>query len=219
MMDRRQFTGTLAGAMAGALLPNAAPPARRGDLESVPTINAARLNTHLKELSAFGANPQGGVSRVAYSDFDRAGRTYVMDLMRAAHLDVQVDVAGNIFGRRAGTDGSLKPIVFGSHIDSVPEGGNYDGDLGSLAAIEVAQSLAEQGIGTRHPLEVVIWQNEEGGLYGSRAVSGQLTAAELSNTAWSGKSIEEGIAFLGGNRERRKSERRGCSPRRSLVYK
>jgi N-carbamoyl-L-amino-acid hydrolase len=167
-----------------------------------------RLNAHLKELSAFGANPQGGVSRVAYSEFDRAGRAYAMDLMRAAPLDVQIDFAGNIFGRRAGTDSSLKPIVFGSHIDSVPEGGNYDGDLGSLAAIEVAQALAEHGIRTRHPLEVVIWQNEEGGLYGSRAVSGQLTAAELSNKAWSGKTIEEGIAFLGGNPARLAEARR-----------
>lgn len=208
MMDRRQFTGTLAGAVAGALLPNATTPARRRDLAAAPTINAARLNAHLKELSAFGANPQGGVSRVAYSEFDRAGRAYAMDLMRTAHLEAQIDFAGNIFGRRAGTDGSLKPIVFGSHIDSVPEGGNYDGDLGSLAAIEVAQSLAEQGIRTRHPLEVVIWQNEEGGLYGSRAVSGQLAAAELSNKAWSGKTIEDGIAFLGGNPARLAEARR-----------
>ena len=206
MMDRRQFTGALAGAFAGAVLPRGPFVARQ--LPDAAGINAARLNAHLKELSAFGANPQGGVSRVAYSDFDRAGRAYVMDLMRAAHLDVQIDFAGNIFGRRGGTDSTLKPIVFGSHIDSVPEGGNYDGDVGSLAAIEVAQSLAEQSVRTRHPLEVVVWQNEEGGLYGSRAVSGQLTAAELSNKAWSGKTIEEGIAFLGGNPSRLAEARR-----------
>src|SRR5207237_3357924 len=121
MMDRRQFTGTMAGAVAGAVVSRTSF-ALHGDVNDAPTINAARLNTHLKELSAFGANPQGGVSRVAYSDFDRAGRAYVMDLMRAANLDVQVDFAGNIFGRRAGTGVSLKPIVFGSHIDSVPEG-------------------------------------------------------------------------------------------------
>jgi len=206
MMDRRQFTGALAGVFAGAVLPRGPFVARQ--LPDAAGINAARLNAHLKELSAFGANPQGGVSRVAYSDFDRAGRAYVMDLMRAAHLDVQIDFAGNIFGRRGGTDSTLKPIVFGSHIDSVPEGGNYDGDVGSLAAIEVAQSLAEQSVRTRHPLEVVVWQNEEGGLYGSRAVSGQLTAAELSNKAWSGKTIEEGIAFLGGNPSRLAEARR-----------
>ena len=71
---------------------------------------------------------------------------------------------------------SAKPIVFGSHIDSVPEGGNYDGDVGAMAAIEVAHTLAERRVVTRHPVEVAVWTNEEGGLYGSRAWSGQLTA-------------------------------------------
>ncbi len=195
-MDRRQFTGTLAGALAGAVLPRSAFAVRHH--APALAIDAERLNRHLRELSAFGANPQGGVSRVAYSDADRSGRAYVMERMRAAGLDVRVDVAANIFGSRAGTQ-RLKPIVFGSHIDSVPDGGNYDGTVGSLSAIEVAQSLAASGTRTRHPIEVVVWANEEGGLYGSRAVSGQLTSAELSNRAWSGKTIEEGIAFLGGD--------------------
>ena len=207
MMDRRQFTGAVAGAMVGSLLPPL-PRAFAVPGANAPTLNAARLNGRLKELSAFGANPQGGVSRVAYSDADRAGRGYVMDLMRKAGLDPQVDFAGNIFGKRAGTDASLKPILFGSHIDSVPEGGNYDGNVGSLSAIEVAQSFAEQNVSTRHPLEVVVWANEEGGLYGSRAVSGQLTAPELANKAWSGKSIEEGMTFLGGNPARLSEARR-----------
>jgi N-carbamoyl-L-amino-acid hydrolase len=122
-----------------------------------------------------------------------------MDWMRAAKLEPSVDYAGNIIGRRAGTDASLKPIVFGSHIDSVPEGGNYDGNVGSTSAIEVAQTLAEHNVTTRHPLEVAIWQNEEGGLYGSRALSGQLLAAELKNVSSSGKTVEQGIAFLGGD--------------------
>jgi N-carbamoyl-L-amino-acid hydrolase len=139
------------------------------------------------------------VSRVAYSDADRAARAVVMDWMRAAKLEPSVDYAGNIIGRRAGTDPSLKPIVFGSHIDSVPEGGNYDGDVGSMSAIEVAQTLAEHNLTTRHPLEVAIWQNEEGGLYGSRALSGQLVAAELKNVSSSGKTVEQGITFLGGD--------------------
>jgi N-carbamoyl-L-amino-acid hydrolase len=196
-MHRRQFTGTLAGAFAAVL--SGAPLRTLGrSRTTTPAIDAARLNRRLKELSAFGANPQGGVSRVAYSDADRAGRDYVTNLMRSAGLDPRVDVAGNIWGRRPGTDASLKPVVFGSHIDSVPEGGNYDGTVGSLSAIEVAQALGEQGTRTRHPLEIVVWANEEGGLYGSRAVSGQLTAAELSNRAWSGKTIEEGMAFIGG---------------------
>jgi N-carbamoyl-L-amino-acid hydrolase len=157
------------------------------------------LNANLKALSVFGSNPQGGVSRTAYSDADRAGRAWFMERLRGAGLDVSVDFAGNIFGRRAGSVAGLKPIVFGSHIDSVPDGGNFDGNVGSLAAVEIAQIFAEQRMTTRHPLEVVVWANEEGGLYGSRAVSGQLAAHELKDRAWSGKSIEEGMAFLGGN--------------------
>lgn len=205
-MDRRHFTGMFAGALAGTLIPGSAfPPS---SIRRPHPINGARLNAHLKALSEFGANPQGGVSRVAYSDADRAARAYVMQLMRDAGLDVSVDFAGNILGRRAGRDPALKPIVFGSHIDSVPEGGNYDGPVGSLGAIEIAHTFAEQRVFTRHPLEVVVWANEEGGLYGSRAVSGQLAAAELGNRAWSGKTIEEGIAFLGGTPSRLSEVRR-----------
>ncbi|HJQ19907.1 MAG TPA: Zn-dependent hydrolase [Gemmatimonadaceae bacterium] len=204
MMNRREFAGTLAATAAGLAIGRSG---RTGGT-SAPTINAARLNAHLKELSAFGANSQGGVSRVAYSEADAAGRAYIMRLMREAKLDVRVDAAGNIWGSRVGPDGALKPIVFGSHVDSVPEGGNYDGTVGSLSAIEVAQTLAESGTATRHPLQVVIWQNEEGGLYGSRAVSGQLEAVELSNRAWSGKTIAEGITFLGGDPARLTEARR-----------
>jgi N-carbamoyl-L-amino-acid hydrolase len=110
-----------------------------------------------------------------------------------------VDAAGNILGRRAGTDASRKPLMFGSHIDSVPDGGNYDGDVGSLGAIEVAQTIAERGIALRHPIEVVIFQNEEGGTVGSRAMAGQLEPAALALTARSGKVVRDGIAFIGGD--------------------
>jgi N-carbamoyl-L-amino-acid hydrolase len=196
-MRRRDFAKTVASALAIVAVPEA-PWVLATRRSAALNLNAARLNRHLKELSAFGANPQGGVSRVAFSDADRAGRAFAIDRMRGAGLDTRVDFAGNIFGRRAGTDTTLKPIMFGSHIDSVPDGGNYDGTVGSLAAIEVAQTLQETGARTRHPIEVVIWANEEGGLYGSRAVSGQLSAPELKNRAWSGKTIEEGMTFLGG---------------------
>src|SRR5207237_2626715 len=140
-----------------------------------------------------------GGTRLAYRGADREARTWIMRVMKEARLEPVIDVGGNIVARRAGSDAALKPIVFGSHIDSVPEGGNYDGDVGSMAAIEVAQTLAENGIVTRHPIEVTIWENEEGGLYGSRAVSGQLTAAELNSVSTSGKTVEQGIAFLGGD--------------------
>src|SRR5512143_1674581 len=173
-MNRRDFNSIIVGGLAATVVS----PRWRGLLQTDPSVNGDRLNAHLAALAEFGKNPQGGVSRVAYSDADRAARAVVMDWMRAAKLEPSVDYAGNIIGRRAGTDASRKPIVFGSHVDSVPEGGNYDGNVGSTSAIEVAQTLAEHNLTTRHPIEVAIWQNEEGGLYGSRALSGQLVAGE-----------------------------------------
>jgi N-carbamoyl-L-amino-acid hydrolase len=154
---------------------------------------------HILALAEFGKNPQGGVSRVAYSDADKQGREYVLGLMRAAKLDVTIDAAGNLIGRRPGSAAGLAPLLIGSHVDSVPEGGNYDGVVGSLGAIEVAHTLAENNVTTRHPLEVVIFQNEEGGLIGSRAMDGELTEKELDLVSRSGKTIREGIKFIGGD--------------------
>jgi beta-ureidopropionase / N-carbamoyl-L-amino-acid hydrolase len=193
-MNRRDFNSIVIGGLAASAVPRywTRP---QSDLR----VNGDRINAHLAALGEFGKNPQGGVSRVAYSDADRAARAVVLDWMRAAKLEPTIDFAGNIVGRRAGRDASLKPLLFGSHIDSVPEGGNYDGDVGSTAAIEVAQTLAEHNFVTRHPIEVVVWQNEEGGLYGSRLVSGQVTPAELKTVSNSGKTVEQGIAFLGGD--------------------
>src|ERR1041385_7302406 len=152
-MKRREFSFGLAAATAAAFTN-----VRTARVNKPLRIHGARLNQHLVELSDFGKNPQGGVSRVAYSEADRQGREYVMGLMRAAKLDTSIDAAGNLIGRRrASSETKLRPILLGSHIDSVPEGGNYDGDVGSLGAIEVAQTLAENNISTRHPLEVVIF--------------------------------------------------------------
>lgn len=191
-MNRRHFTfGLLGAAGVLALRPLASQPQLR--------VNGARIIEHLNALAEFGKNPQGGVTRLAYSEADRQGREYVVGLMRAAKLDVSIDAAGNILGRRAGSDNSLKPLLFGSHIDSVPEGGNYDGEVGSLSAIEVAQTLFENKVTTRHPLEVIIFQNEEGGLIGSRAIDGELTEKELDLVSRSGKTIREGIKFIGGD--------------------
>jgi N-carbamoyl-L-amino-acid hydrolase len=131
-------------------------PAAAAQSPSSVRVNAQRIHEHLSALSKFGANPEGGVSRVAYSDADLQGRNYAISLMKKAGLDVHIDAAGNIVGTRAGSDASLKPLLIGSHLDSVPMGGNYDGDVGSLSAIEVAQTLKEKQIALRHPLEVII---------------------------------------------------------------
>ena len=171
-------------------------------------VNAQRINDHLKALSQFGANPQGGVSRIAYSQADLQGRNYAVSLMKEAGLDVHIDAAGNIVGTRAGSDPSLKALLIGSHIDSVPEGGNYDGDVGSLSAIEVAQTLKEKNVTLRHPLEAIIFQNEEGGTYGSQAIGEGLSDKDLDRISQSGKTVREGIRLIGGDPSRIASVRR-----------
>jgi N-carbamoyl-L-amino-acid hydrolase len=197
-MNRRQFTGRLAAAV-GAMSIGRVPTGTAAAVAPALRVDGARINRQLLELAQFGKNPYGGVSRVAYSEFDRQGREWAMRLMREANLAVSIDAAGNIFGRRAGSVATLKPLVFGSHIDSVPSGGNYDGDVGSLSAIEVARTLAANNLVTRHPLEVVIFQNEEGGTVGSRALIGELATDDLLLKTHSGKTIGDGIAFLGGD--------------------
>src|SRR5580765_6639522 len=141
--------------------------------ESGLRIDAARLQQSLEGLSVYGRPAGGtfadGVSRVAYSDADIAGRKFAMELMRAAGAEPRIDAAGNILSRREGSDRSFKPIIFGSHMDSVASGGNFDGDLGSMSAIEIVRTLKEHGVTTRHALEIVIWSNEEALTVGSRA--------------------------------------------------
>lgn len=206
-MNRREFARVALGA-AGALALNpgqlwAGSPVRE-DLR----VDGARLLHRMDALAQFGGMENGGVTRVAYSDADLAARDFTSNLMRAAGLEVAIDKAGNIVGRRAGTDPGLAPLAFGSHIDSVPNGGRFDGPVGSLAAVEVVQTLADHGHRTRHPLEVVIFQNEEGGLVGSRALSGELRAEELERVSFSGLTIAEGIRRIGGDPSRLSEVRR-----------
>jgi beta-ureidopropionase / N-carbamoyl-L-amino-acid hydrolase len=128
-------------------------------------VNRQRLEATLEKLSEYGRNPDGGVTRLGYSETDMAGREYVIGLMKDAGLSVRIDPAGNIFGHRDGSQ-KLPVILFGSHIDSVVHGGNYDGDVGSLGAIEVIRAFNQTSAKTRHPLEVVVWTNEEGNHFG-----------------------------------------------------
>jgi len=204
-MKRRDFSRSLAAAAALAAIP--ATRAGAAQARRSPRVNGERLNSWLTAIGEFGKNPQGGVTRLAYSDADLAARAYTMQLMRDAKLAVSIDAAGNIYGKRAGSDPVAKPIIFGSHVDSVPEGGNYDGNVGTLGAIEVARTLGEQGVSTKHPLWVACWQNEEGGTWGSHLVTAGATPAELATVARSGKSIGDGIQVLGGNREQLPSAR------------
>lgn len=196
MLTRRELLCGLVAASAAASIPDLS----LAQEKSAPRINAARLQQNLEGLSVYG-RPSGGsfaegVSRVAYSDADVAGRNYVMGLMRAAGLTPRIDAAGNILALRPGSGQSLKPILFGSHIDSVPSGGNFDGDLGSLSAIEVMHTLNDHKLTTRHPLQVAIWQNEEGGLVGSRIAAGE--SPDLARQ-YNGVPLAEGIRKIGGD--------------------
>lgn len=174
-------------------------------------VKQERLWATLQKLGEYGKNPEGGVSRVGFTEADLAGRSYVMGLMKEAGLDVRVDAAGNIFGKRAGSS-NLPVLVFGSHIDSVPHGGDYDGDVGTLGAIEVARVLNETHFTTRHPLEVVIWTNEEGGrfysgLFGSSAAAGILPADIADRRDDNGEKLSDWLTRMGGDASRIASAR------------
>jgi len=194
-MNRRDFNLSLLAAVPALML-------RFPQSNAQLRVDGSRLNSHLTELAKFGKTPEGGTNRVAYSDIDQQARQYAMQLMRDAKLEVGVDAAGNIIGRRAGTDAALKPLMIGSHIDSVPQGGSYDGQVGSMSAIEVAQSLADNNVRLKHPLEVIIFQNEEGGTIGSAAISRGLSEKDLNIVTNSKKTIREGIKFIGGDPDR-----------------
>ncbi len=162
-------------------------------------VNPTRLEQRIEKLADYGKTPEGGVNRVAFSEKDIQSRKYILSLMKEAGLKVHIDEGGNIIGRVEGTDPSLPPIVFGSHTDTVPHGGKYDGAVGVLGAIECAQVLAENSVKTRHPLEVIVFTDEEGGLIGSKAIIGTLTFEALEVTSHSGKTVREGLVALGGN--------------------
>tara|TARA_B100001245_G_scaffold110165_1_gene80538 strand:- start:256 stop:1542 length:1287 start_codon:yes stop_codon:yes gene_type:complete len=162
-------------------------------------VNHKRLNNNFIILSKISSVEFGSLSRVAYTDADIDGRKYVMQLMKSAGMDVYIDEGGNIIGRLNGKDNDLPPIAIGSHIDSVPEGGSYDGNVGSLSAIEVAHTIRENNYTLNHPLIVVIFQNEEGGLFGSKIMTTGLTNEELGLRSSSGFTIKEGIKRIGGN--------------------
>jgi N-carbamoyl-L-amino-acid hydrolase len=197
MINRRRFVGSLAYGVCTAASSRAA----------APRIDGGIIRSQIEALSVFGRLPGGtfqdGVSRVGYSDADIAGRKYVMDLMRRAGASVRIDAAGNIFASRSGSDPSLKPVLFGSHIDSVPNGGNFDGDLGSLSAVAILQLLHDLNTTTRRPLTAVVWACEEASfsgvaLNGSRLAAGKAAPGELAVVS-RGMAKAEAIRRIGGD--------------------
>ena len=193
-MSRRRF-GALALGVAGAVA--ASWPVRALGRQR-PLVDGDRLNRRLGELARFSSAAEG-TTRLAYSEEDRAARAWLSDIMAELGLEVHVDRAANLIGRRRGADPSLAPILLGSHIDSVPAGGSYDGQIGSMGALEAIETLVDAGRETRHPLELVIWANEEGGKTGSRAIAGETLPWEVDIVTASGFTIGEGTQRLGGD--------------------
>ena len=162
-------------------------------------VNSDRLEANLKKLSTFGMNDKGGNDRVAFSDYDIAARAHLTRYLENLGLKVHTDAAGNLIALRQGTKKGAKPIAFGSHIDAVPNGGHFDGDVGVMGAIEALETLIENDIETQHPLEFIIFSNEEGAVFGSRALAGKIKKETLDVVTASGYTNGEGVARIGGD--------------------
>ena len=149
-------------------------------------IDGERLWRRLSDLGEIGEQEGGGITRLSFTDEERAAKDRVASYMEEAGLAVHEDAVGNLFGRREGRNAEAPAVLIGSHVDSVYSGGNFDGPLGVLAGVEVLQTMEEQGIETEHPIEVVAFTDEEGvrfsfGMIGSRALAGKLTPEDLTS--------------------------------------
>ena len=166
-------------------------------------INGTRLWHSLMELARIGATDKGGVKRLALTDLDRQGRDLVVQWAQAEGLAVTVDQIGNVFMRREGANPALPPVVTGSHIDTQPTGGKFDGNYGVLAGLEVVRTLNERGIRTEAPIEVAFWTNEEGSRFVPVMMgSGVFCGAFSLETAYAardvdGKSVGEELERIG----------------------
>ncbi len=166
---------------------------------AVLQTNYARLQQRLSDLATIGQLSCGGVRRTAYSPEDLAARQQIITAMEEVHMDVTIDAAGNIIGRYSGTQ-DLPALATGSHIDTVPAGGRYDGALGVLAGIEVVATLhgAEQRL--NHPIEVIVFTDEEGEMIGSKAMAG---TAHYSDAEFyrrlDGNTIQTCLHRIGGD--------------------
>jgi N-carbamoyl-L-amino-acid hydrolase len=143
-------------------------------------INGARLWESLMTLARIGETPRGGVCRVALSDVDREGRNLFVRWAREAGCTVEIDQMGNIFAHRAGSDPALAPVMTGSHLDTQPTGGKFDGAYGVLAGLEVLRTLNDANHTTRRPVEVVAWTNEEGCRFAPAMLASGVFGGEFS---------------------------------------
>ena len=211
MLTRREFNWRVAAGLAGAAAAGLRLPGQEPGEPPVlcapQLVNPERLRVALDELAGFGRLPGGGTSRLGFSPDDLAARQWLAGLLRREGLDVTIDAAANLRARRAGERDDLPALAFGSHLDTVPNGGNFDGCVGSLGALEVIRTLNEKDLRTRRPLEVIVFTNEEGvhygkGLFGSRALAGLLDPGELEAVDEQGVAVAEWVRRYGGDPDR-----------------
>jgi allantoate deiminase len=171
-------------------------------------IDGERLWRRISALGEIGRQEGGGVTRLSFTEEERAAKDRVASYMQEATLSVYEDALGNLFGRREGKNPDAPTVLVGSHVDSVYNGGSFDGPLGVLAGVEIMQTMQERGIETEHPVEVVAFTDEEGarfsfGMLGSRALAGKLTPGDLENYEdRDGVSIAEAMRAYGLDPER-----------------
>jgi allantoate deiminase len=165
-------------------------------------VDGERLWRRLSELAEVGKQESGGVSRLSFTGEERAAKDLAASYREGAGLAVREDAVGNLYGRREGNDPDAPAVLVGSHVDSVVGGGNFDGTLGVLVGIEVAQTMEERGVETVCPVEVVAFTNEEGarfsfGMIGSRALAGSLSSEDLEQEDGDGVSIVDAMRERG----------------------
>lgn len=164
-------------------------------MEHELNIDKDRLIETMNAQAAIGGTDGGGLHRLALSDEDRQVRDWFYEQMEAADLTIRIDEIGNMFGRRPGTDPDAAPVLLGSHLDSQPNGGIYDGALGVIAALEFVRSLNDQGIETTHPIEIVNWTNEEGSRFQPAMMASGVWAGAHDQDAMYAQTDADGNTF------------------------
>jgi N-carbamoyl-L-amino-acid hydrolase len=158
-------------------------------------IDGQRLWDSLMEMAQIGATPKGGVNRLTLTDLDRQSRDLFASWCRKAGCSIKIDRMGSMFARRPGADDSLPPVLIGSHLDTQPTGGKFDGALGVMAALEVVRSLNDLDIKTRHPIEICVWTNEEGSRFAPAMIASGVFAGVISETEALATLDPEGKVF------------------------
>ncbi|MFB2934421.1 Zn-dependent hydrolase [Aerosakkonemataceae cyanobacterium BLCC-F154] len=162
-------------------------------------VNSDRLNRSIETLAQIGQVADGGVTRIAFSPEDIAARNLVQNWMREAGMNVRIDAAGNMIGCYQGKQANFPALATGSHIDTVPNGGPYDGALGVLAGIEIVRAFKENNIRLEHSIEVIVFTDEESTMIGSKAMAGTAKNNLENYRLADGKSIGESLGKIGGN--------------------